>query len=196
MGLWSGVVNRSFTGMKRLEHVRKITLDELDELTTNMDDVEESTFPIVFIVENGDEKKSYEVGPHNVDDVMNMYGGYTHQYIGHLNNDEFELIDFNNIDIVSHIPTNKQIFIHRCNINENTKLYLDIEKSFTGKYREFDEEYYKELESKYGWKYGLYEPEKYIISKTCETLKESSWSFDIVKEIADWLCKPESLWKK
>lgn len=199
MGLWSKGVERSVSGMKRLEHVRKITLDELNDLSGKMDDLERSTYPIVFIIENDNGSNTYEVGPYDIGEDI-VIGSYSHQYMGHLKNDEVELIDFTNIDIVSHIPTSKQMFIHHCNIDENTKIYLDVEKSFTGKYREFDEDY-KNLENKYGWKYGLYEPEKQlknnldIISKTCETLNEKPYGFDTLKEISDWLCKPESLWK-
>lgn len=155
MSLWSKGVDRSLTDTKRLEHVRKITLDELDDLVTDMDDFEETTFPIVFIVENNNESKSYEVGPYDIGDDI-MIGAYSHQYMGCLNNDEFKLIDFSNINIVSHIPTSKQMFRHYCNIDENTKIYLDVEKSFTGKERDLGEDY-KHLENKYGWKYGLVE---------------------------------------
>lgn len=152
MGLWSKGIERSISGMKRLEHVRKITLDELNEMSGEMDDLEESTFPIVFIVENDNGSNIYEVGPYDVRGIT--VGVYSHQYMGHLKNDEVELIDFTSVDITSHIPTSKQMFVHHCNIDENTKIYLDVEKSFTGKYRDFGEDY-EDLENRYGWKHGL-----------------------------------------
>lgn len=132
MGLWKTGINRSKTGKPRCENMFKLTFGDLCKKITDIDNYNETSYPIIFEIRNGNKIEKYEAG------------GYTHaahweyQYCGKLNEeyDYMDMLYFSEIKDV-HISKVQNILNYYCDINDKTEIYINMEKSFKGSQRNF-----------------------------------------------------------
>lgn len=132
--------------------MEKITFKKLHDLVANVTDIFEETYPIRFSVNNGNNTLHYEVGIgewcESEDEEWNDMINYLYPYpmkVQYLSlccsdnpNDVFSFLDAQDSDDMVYDEIEKMLK-KKCNITDNSKIYLDAENSFNGLERTIDE---------------------------------------------------------
>ena len=147
--------------------MRKITFKELQYLVTNVDYLVNESYPIVFTVVNGNNKLKYEVGigqweeDNGIDDwneIIETVFPYSQdiQYLCLIetNTDNvFSFLDTQDADTIVYDEINNMLQ-RKCNITDDTEIYLNEDNSFNGNERtiyedEISQIVRNEIEDKY-----------------------------------------------
>lgn len=133
--------------------MEKITFKKLHDLVANVTDIFEETYPIRFSVNNGNNTLHYEVGIgewyETEDYEWNNMVNYLYPYpmkVQYLSlccsdnpNDVFSFFDAQDSEDMVYDEIEKMLK-KKCNITDNSKIYLDEENSFNGFERTLHEE--------------------------------------------------------
>lgn len=133
--------------------MEKITFKKLHDLVANVTDIFEETYPIRFSVNNGNNTLHYEVGIgewyETEDNEWNNIVNYLYPYpmkVQYLSlccsdnpNNVFSFLDAQDSEDMVYDEIGKMLK-KKCNITDNSKIYLDEENSFNGLERTIDEE--------------------------------------------------------
>ena len=133
--------------------MEKITFKKLHDLVANVTDIFVDTYPISFSVNNGNNTLHYEVGIgewcESEDYEWNNMVNYLYPYpmkVQYLSlccsdnpNDVFSFLDAQDSEDMVYDEIGKMLK-KKCNITDNSEIYLDEENSFNGLERTIDEE--------------------------------------------------------
>ena len=139
--------------MENKNVMKKITLKELQDLAANVDYLVNESYPIVFTVVNGNNKLKYEVGighweeDNGIDDwneIIETVFPYSQdiQYLCLIetNTDNvFSFLDTQDADTMAYDEINNMLK-RKCNITDDTEIYLNEDNSFNGFERTLHEE--------------------------------------------------------
>lgn len=128
--------------------MKKISLKELQDLVANVDYLLNESYPIAFTVINGNNKLNYEVGigqweeDNGIDDwneiietVFPCSEGIQYLCLMETNTDNvFSFLDTQDADDMVYDEINDMLK-RKCNITDDTEIYLDEDNSFNGNER-------------------------------------------------------------